>query len=919
MIIISYEVEKKYLLNQSTFNNLLKSKKHSKVGIIQWYVSDSEDTRYRLTIKKLPTGFYQEWTYTSKSSGLEEREEIERSVSPQEIAEKWNLLKSFKMVAKIRYILQKNPEIVIDEFLKPFEHQLAVKDLEYLMEVEEKGEVKKKDFNEYLKDNDYPVENFIEVNDNFEKYKNKNLATKFEVKDKSVFDIIEFVKNRLKGDITLVITQGRSLTANGKKNEYEQVYTELEELFIKEEYDKIKFFEIPFGISAEIDTYDLIKNMGYKIINIVLFTQPDFFGQPNSKSKDIKKIGKSHTYYDENNSWEGAMLKCIFEKKYNLNVEIAPLKNVLSRDLFDLSWSKLDEVLSKNSKDQFIIDVTGGQKNVGLVIAIYSLFKNIPFYYKYEKTNLEEFPAFGLDWDYDYFDNIYSIVKTLNLNENDKILDIKDFLNLPEEIANVFSFIDSYQLKPFYPLARILSDYEEKRELPFGIGKNLLDVFEVDDGNKEKTRELKEYIENMIITKWSKQWIGDLIPETVEHSQRHSKRLMDFTASLINILSEEKFLPEDISDGYYGDTGIKYKYVFYFILILALNVHDLGHTYSKFKLNDGNFVYLDKYPSLVRDLHNELSVQFIDEYKNEDSIFNIFEPIGENDVDLKKLFGNKKEEILEAVKLISKYHRGYLPIDKDRESKSKEYVQIFGIDTTPLKELLESGRSPIKDEELKKLVIHAARWLKFIDGTDVQADRIVTNSYHSARLKRTKFEILSLIDKYELNFPNSVNLKTLKELVKKVSVGPLDTANANEQRKLFADIKDKSQALETQVYEYIKKQISNGNYSINNPEMELLDTIAFKSLQFEHFEKHRNIAAIYPLWLEWYNDEDAQEIYLHLNLIKNVANNDDTEFKDKVIEEIKKDIKGELEGANLRIMGKILKLSFDKKAVRSYD
>jgi hypothetical protein len=915
--VISREVEKKYLLNESTFNKILQSKKHSKVGIVQWYINDEEDARYRLTLKKLPTGFFQEWTYTSKSSDLEEREEKERSVSPQEIAEKWDSLKNFRMVAKIRYVLEKDPEVVIDEFLKPFEHQLAVKDLEYLMEVEEKGEVKKKDFYEYLKANNYPVEDFIEVNEDFEKYKNKNLATKFEAKDKSVFDIIEFLKNRLKGDITLVMTQGVSLSSDRSK--FYNTYKELKELFIKREYEKIKAFDIPNGISAEIETYDLIKDMGYNIKNIVLFTLPDFFGKAGSENEDINSIDKNHDYYDENNSWEGAMLKCIFENKYSLNVEIAPLESALSRDLFDLSWSKLDDVLSKNFKDQLIIDVTGGKKNVGLVIAIYSLFKNIPFYYKYENGNLEEFPAFGLDWDYDYFDNIYSIVKTLNLNENDNTLDIKDFLNLPEEIANVFSFIDSYQLKPFYPLTKILSDYEEKRELPFGVGKNLLDVFEVDDVNKEKTRELKEYIENMITTKWSKQWIGDLIPETVEHSQRHSKRLMDFTASLINVLSEEKFLPEGISDGYYGDTGIKYKYVFYFILILALNVHDLGHTYSKFKLNDGNFVYLDKYPSLVRDLHNELSVQFIDEYKNEDSIFNIFEPIGENDVDLKKLFGDKKEEILEAVKLISKYHRGYLKIDKDRESKSKEYVKIFEIDITPLEKLLESERSTIKDEELKKLVIHAARLLKFIDGTDVQADRVVTNSYHSARLKRTKFEILSLIDKYELNFPNSLNLKDLQELVKGVEVGPVNVVKEKNPRDLFDEIKKKAEALEKQVYEYIKKQISNGKYSINNPEMELLDTIAFKSLQFEHFEKHRNIAAIYPSWLEWNNDEDTQEIYLHLNLIENVTNNDDTEFTDQVIEEIKKDIEQELEGANLRIMGKSLKLSFDKKAVRSYD
>ncbi len=32
-------------------------------------------------------------------------------------------------------------------------------------------------------------------------------------------------------------------------------------------------------------------------------------------------------------------------------------------------------------------------------------------------------------------------------------------------------------LKPFNPLNRILNDYEDKREIPFGFGENLLSIF----------------------------------------------------------------------------------------------------------------------------------------------------------------------------------------------------------------------------------------------------------------------------------------------------------------------------------------------------------------------------------------------------------------------------------------------------------
>src|SRR5690606_5854360 len=119
-------------------------------------------------------------------------------------------------------------------------------------------------------------------------------------------------------------------------------------------------------------------------------------------------------------------------------------------------------------------------------------------------------------------------------------LDISQYLTLNYDISALFIYDPEKKgLKPFYPLNRILNDYEDKREIPFGFGENLLSIFDIKDNEKSQDNQLinmKNYIEYMIKTKWSKQWIGDLIPETVEHSQRHSKRLMDFTASLINII-----------------------------------------------------------------------------------------------------------------------------------------------------------------------------------------------------------------------------------------------------------------------------------------------------------------------------------------------------------------------------------------------
>lgn len=87
---LNNEKEFKYLLDKNTFGKIIESHKYSKVGIIQWYVEEEMDIRYRLTLKKLPTGFFQEWTITEKSNTNDKtvRKENERSVSPEEISKK---------------------------------------------------------------------------------------------------------------------------------------------------------------------------------------------------------------------------------------------------------------------------------------------------------------------------------------------------------------------------------------------------------------------------------------------------------------------------------------------------------------------------------------------------------------------------------------------------------------------------------------------------------------------------------------------------------------------------------------------------------------------------------------------------------------------------------------------------------------
>ena len=864
MIIIYTEKERKYILKEGKIKILLDKKRVLKSeGIIQWYI-DPEDgydeTRIRLVEQKTASGISKRWIKTSKKklACKDEREEKEEVIEINE--EERQKLKSSRSVCKIRHYLCKDPEIVVDEFLTPCDKKYNNFDYKYVMEIELKKV--EKSFDEILSENNLVDYIEKEVNGSIS---NSDIA----VQAKDFIKEIKYVENRLEGKVTVFMSPGKAII---KRINSEKIFPS----FLKD-VDKNEIMEY----SPELSTVNLLKNLGFEVSKVVMFIVPDFLTD-RKKFEAIRsevEILNEEKYpkVTESSVYLYYILKNIFKIE---NVEIEVFKEEATKPENQKALQKmLWEILDRYDMEQkVVIDIAPGFKNISIMQVIYSLFKKKSFYYKFEGSpELLEFPAFGFDWDYAYLDEIIHVIESKKIESR---MSVADYLKLPDMVTKVYQFSRSEDFEPFYSIDKIGKMYKSKREIPFGYGENLIKFVKNDD--------LESYLTQGIKKKWTNMWIGDLIPETVEHSQRHSKRLMDFTVKLISVMGEDEFL-SGVSEGEYYN-GMSYKTMFYYLLIAAMNVHDLGHTYAYFYFdgeygNEEKRLILDKYPNFVRDLHNELTISLIMEEK----IFDILGKVSSFSSESKKiteLFGEKTEEVIQALVLICRYHREHLGIDEDiARGKKKDICNFFRLDTSPLKTVVQEK---IGDEKLREVVIHAARWLKVIDGTDVQADRIITPEYNSMRKKRTAYEALFLIEKHLLKYKGSgyeSDLNDLKGFLEKEE---------------FLEVGAIKEELEKDLNSVILEKSFKELY---NPQYGELAQIIFKVSQFEHFDKHNAVGAVYPVAFTR-NDEAG----LTIEIIPNIDNQKDAENIKKEIDKIYKDIAEEFEKAKIKVSGMELKL-----------
>ncbi|KAF2961314.1 hypothetical protein [Fervidobacterium sp. 2310opik-2] len=846
------EREWKYIISDSSEIIKLKKIAYKKIGIVQWYLKneESEEERVRLELIPQKTGIMKKWTRTTKvkTNNALEREEREETIFPND--ELVNTLFDYPLVAKLRYFISDDPEITLDEYIE-FKDKLKY-DIEHyhILEVEEKST--RVNFDDLKL---YGIDSAEKIHErNFEKFENKNIARKIQG-EKSLETFVkftEFLVNKLSDEVTVVMPSGQAI--NRKYNNLQKIKKDLN--------DNKNNLEVVISNSPELQTLDLLRKEGWNIRKVIFILNEPF---EELTDEEIEEYEKSGLKYEKGLNRIYYYLKYIIKTIFDIEVEYEkinfnPDDEKTSRNTLNELWEKLDKIFEKEKK--VIIDIAPGVKYIGVILALYALFNKRDFYYKYERqSEIVKFPAFGIDWDYNFIDEMSAILKTYKSKN-------KSVLNLPNELHNIIKVKD-FEIISFYPIEKIEKSFKEKREMPFGYGEKYLNLIE--------DERLKNYIREGILKKWSLMWIGDQIPETVEHSQRHSKRLMEFTVNLINVIGEEEFLSpfskDELNSLFYQN--IKYRDILYFLLGVAINVHDLGHTYPKFKRKDGKTFFLDSLPSLVRDLHNELTVQLIDDPFYD--ILAINTPFkGEK---LSDIFKEKTDEIVQSIKLISKYHRGYLGIDSEINGKISKFVQRMMLDTRKMDDVYNP-----EDKLLKKITLYVTKWLKFIDGTDVQADRIITESYHKNRLERTRNEILYLVELLKNgNYNLSRNMFDQILQIEKSLKFLITTNNGNKEE--LDEIDTIAVKLEDFVYENIESP---------SKEIEIIDKIAFKSRQFNHFEKHKSVSAVIPEWLEWKKGSNLKT--LHIRLVRNL----DLNTSDEVLEKIKKDIESEMEGSNLR-------------------
>lgn len=127
------EIERKYLINSEiAFNEMIK-KSIFNIYLVQWYFITGE--RYRYIIYN---NNKEKWFYNKKESiNREIRKEIEKEINPDDVNLK--LLTKANVVMKKRYIINSNPEIIIDNILNPnniINYKKDVNLIKHLLEIE---------------------------------------------------------------------------------------------------------------------------------------------------------------------------------------------------------------------------------------------------------------------------------------------------------------------------------------------------------------------------------------------------------------------------------------------------------------------------------------------------------------------------------------------------------------------------------------------------------------------------------------------------------------------------------------------------------------------------------------------------------------------------------------------------------------
>lgn len=538
----------------------------------------------------------------------------------------------------------------------------------------------------------------------------------------------------------------------------------------------------------------------------------------------------------------------IFPGLKDLKIEVQPLNiNVDTDENFFLSidtlYSKYEEIRQSPEAEnaEIVINSTGGYKSISGYASLYAQLNDIPSIYVFEGggARIVELASLPLSCAIGAMDEEISLLRGLKNMDPAQRSHLREERNLPRWIEGLFIGESKLHL-----VDNLIEQYETGRYKLTGVGMGLLNRL------KRKDALLGRYFEENITGVWSELWMGDQIPETVEHTRRHSKRLMEIAENFFRSANETLH-----------EMGLDEAFPLA-LLIAAIYLHDIGHTAMTFPVDPeekekGHFP-LGMFPSSVREIHHLLSHELI-KFKCKE----LFPPILVKDAESNSIL----EDVKKAVPLVCAYHRGYTKLQADlslkhlEEEKKAVYEVASFLNETKLEKSLFSLEKNIPDampQKRKEQILKVAALLRVVDGSDVQADRIISNTYLKARLERTQTEAKALWTQLEPLMDKVPGIWDYITAIRKAGESfTLDDAisgTLNEESR--KTIKNSTKILYPLIFQKLKELKGNQSFEklFQNNEilqqviaLSFVNRIAFKWEQFLHFYKHRSVDFVLPL------------------------------------------------------------------------
>jgi len=519
--------------------------------------------------------------------------------------------------------------------------------------------------------------------------------------------------------------------------------------------------------------------------------------------------------------------------------------------------------------DSVIICATGGYKALTPFVSLLGFLEDEDVVYGYESSrSVLRLPGLPLTWDTRFLDEYRSLLKAGGVS--------RDYYDkLPRRVQHFFLPFPSpdnatqsgsganpekYRRSAFGTM--IAESYDTDRHLRYGYGEPLVERFQ--DVNLNFRGKLDEILR----TRWNYLWLGDQIPETVEHSRGHSARLMELARDLLDLTNIELSDHELLA------------------LIVAIWLHDIGHValaseelgVKKTATEKDRPFPVTLFPSVVRECHHVLGYERI-------------EIMAKEAQKAKEARDFPAADTLKTVAVMTLYHRGKMPL----VSGQKPW-KLCGFAARPADPPLEErnglfsieGEAVDKPAERKRLLLLTSL-LRFLDACDVQADRVVDDHYTEARRGRNDDEqkdlqerlnamllgiagrdprteahrqVAAASDTAGTDPPNGVLSQNVVywvtcEVLKSVEASPEtgDSMLSREERKerknlwgcLGPRVVDAAAAL---------------HYANADPAylvaLGLADSMLFKYDQYEHYDRHRCVACVHLESREAQPEEEAE-------------------------------------------------------------